>query len=1065
MIRVRKTVALIIAVCLFVTSFAVTSLVAAAVSSKFISGASLNLNNGFSINFYAPVGKLESYDRAVLEVQFRDRGDALQTVELEPGVEQVYFDGEYHKVFSFNNIAPDRFADTVTATIYGVKGVDAPIQLEESFVYSVKHYVENIYEDTTQESNPLFGNRKLKTLLADILVYGEKARDYTGLGADFVMSEWVAENASSGVVANTAESSVKNIEYLPDTVTSSNDEINWTSVGLNLRENAAILYKFKLNARADRVSDYKLVVESNGVVQETVDISADDYNRTEKCYNLYFRGLNPTQMGKAVRAYFINGSGEVVSAALDYSVESFANYCYNNKGALGNELYELTQALVRYGHSAEAYFGENSSGVVASGVTVYPEYDERIERDYTYDVAVVQGMNSYDLTCYNHTDAVATSPRTENGDMYRRFCEFAFTGGPVRVDITVYSDFESYTVMPSAKNFTTTRSGNVISVYLDKPEYFMLKLDASDDSILAVFADAPEIDVPNKGDANVLYIDKWYDSDNDQAGYLINDKAQLVIDQANTTVYLAPGSVLNARIKVNADNVTIKGRGMILDPYSNAKKMDISAVDNSSDCHFLLVEGDYCTIDGIKLIDSRNYNLWVNGKGLKCTNTKILSSRMTTDGITTRLDGGHDISHCFIYVGDNALVLAGIYSESKFTDITIGTICCAIFPQNAAGGTSDYYKLNDIYVFRCDEGLMVNKSNYNSIDQTFNMTLNNVNAVDADHFPWIFYGNNMGAAAKKITFNNLSIPASTGSKDLGSGDGTEIFVTNEKLATNNYTFTFNGLTVGGKAVTSASAIKTSLTEGNTVSVTGNGSSFGPAVAAKKVGAYKPSGKIYIGDRRLDTEHRAVNQSGTWYVPAVEVCEALFKEVPASATVIDGEKYLSLSALVSGGVAKTATYDTAAGRIKITPPAGVSGNLFTMFGNDILSRWAEYTSFEVHMVPLKGYTGDAFRLEECSKNAGLAYNLNPQLQQYGAGSYTLSFKVKADVAANMNVYLTTNRVNQHLTAKALTTAWQEVTINFNYNIAGSSIENAFLMFRPNTDNAGVELYDFSLVYKG
>ncbi len=372
MIRVRKTVALIIAVCLFVTSFAVTSLVAGAVSNKFISGASLNLNNGFSINFYAPVGKLESYDRAVLEVQFRDRGDALQTVELEPGVEQVYFDGEYHKVFSFNNIAPDRFADTVTATIYGVKGVDAPIQLEESFVYSVKQYVENIYEDTTQESNPLFGNRKLKTLLADILVYGEKARDYTGLGADFVMSDWVAENASSGVVANTAESSVKKIEYLPENgVTSSNDEVKWSSVGLNLRENASILYRFKLNARAGRISDYYLMIET-GKSGEEISLSVDNYNKAEKCYEVYFRGLNPTQMGKTVTAYFVNSEYEVVSSVLTYSVESFANYCYNKKAAVGNELYELTQALIRFGNSTERYFGEDTNG---SGALDYANVD------------------------------------------------------------------------------------------------------------------------------------------------------------------------------------------------------------------------------------------------------------------------------------------------------------------------------------------------------------------------------------------------------------------------------------------------------------------------------------------------------------------------------------------------------------------------------------------------------------------------------------------------------------------------------------------------------------------
>ena len=47
----------------------------------------------------------------------------------------------------------------------------------------------------------------------------------------------------------------------------------------------------------------------------------------------------------------------------------------------------------------------------------YPEYDKRIERDYMYDVKVVQGDRSVDLVCYNHCDSVITSPRTVNGDM------------------------------------------------------------------------------------------------------------------------------------------------------------------------------------------------------------------------------------------------------------------------------------------------------------------------------------------------------------------------------------------------------------------------------------------------------------------------------------------------------------------------------------------------------------------------------------------------------------------------------------------------------------------------
>ncbi|MBP5618366.1 MAG: hypothetical protein J6X61_04380, partial [Clostridia bacterium] len=133
-----------------------------------------------------------------------------------------------------------------------------------------------------------------------------------------------------------------------------------------------------------------------------------------------------------------------------------------------SDLYPLT---------APASLGDLSSfDVSADGVLqVYPEYDARIERDYAYDVAVKQGGTTRALTCYNHCDAVATSSRTVNGDSVRRFCEFAFADAAVRVDITVKQDFSSYTVVPSAKGFKRERHGNVISVYLPKPDYFLLK--------------------------------------------------------------------------------------------------------------------------------------------------------------------------------------------------------------------------------------------------------------------------------------------------------------------------------------------------------------------------------------------------------------------------------------------------------------------------------------------------------------------------------------------------------------------------------------------------------------
>ncbi|MBP5617972.1 MAG: hypothetical protein J6X61_02345, partial [Clostridia bacterium] len=301
-------------------------------------------------------------------------------------------------------------------------------------------------------------------------------------------------------------------------------------------------------------------------------------------------------------------------------------------------------------------FNVSKTGILQA----YPEYDERIERDYTYTVTVTQGSNVRSLTCYNHCDAVASSDRTLNGDTVRRFCEFAFSGGPVRVDIAVKQDFKSYTVMPSAKGFKSERHDNVISVYLEKPDYFLLKLDNKDDSILSVFADEPEVDVPKKGDPNVIYIEGWYDPGN----------WYLDVIKDGTTVYLAPGSVLNARLCVRGDNVTVKGRGMILDSFSNIYKQDVS-IDrkvNGTVLRVFAVRGSNCTIDGIKMIDARDFNLIVGGSNTKVTNFKVLSSEMCTDGITQAGGSNNSYEHCFIYNGDNGIVVS-TGNNQKYKDI------------------------------------------------------------------------------------------------------------------------------------------------------------------------------------------------------------------------------------------------------------------------------------------------------------------------------------------------------------------------------------------------------------
>ena len=144
----------------------------------------------------------------------------------------------------------------------------------------------------------------------------------------------------------------------------------------------------------------------------------------------------------------------------------------------------------------EGFFENNEEPAEETGpLVIYPEFDERIERDYMYSVSVTQGDKTASIPVYNHTEASRTTRSNvdTSADEFRRFSTFAFdpTAGGVRVDIKVNCDFESYSLIPSAKSFRNEFYKGVISVYLDKPDYFMVRLNGKDSTLIAIFADSP----------------------------------------------------------------------------------------------------------------------------------------------------------------------------------------------------------------------------------------------------------------------------------------------------------------------------------------------------------------------------------------------------------------------------------------------------------------------------------------------------------------------------------------------------------------------------------------------
>ena len=448
----------------------------------------------------------------------------------------------------------------------------------------------------------------------------------------------------------------------------------------------------------------------------------------------------------------------------------------------------------------------------SGGVVVYPEYDARIERDYAYAVRVSQGPEKKRLVVYNHCEKSALTTRTRGGDGNRRCCECAFDGGPVRVDIAVCEDVKSYAVFPSRLGLKSAFQDGVISVLVDRPCNFGIRLNDYDKTILSVFADAPEdaAKVPRKDDPGVMFVDGWTDA--------TAEDGVITVEPPLREVYIAPGAVLNARLVVKSKGAYVHGRGMMLDPMSDIFRFDQTKNTRRG---FLNIGAEGVVVEDVKLVDARTFNYCTGGKDIVMRNVRALSSMMCTDGMTCG-GSGLRVEGAWLYVGDNGIVISGL-RDSAFRDVAIGTSCNAIFPQLE----NTCVTLENVDVFRADEGFV--KNTYNGAlrrnvkwdeltpgsarrelgpqdlkPRRQSFFFRNLSAVDCILFSRFFVGGNMGTLPKTFAFENVAAPWPTGRDDwrtIGQTNGALVNIYHDPgkwLVSDGYSLAFTNLWVGGE---------------------------------------------------------------------------------------------------------------------------------------------------------------------------------------------------------------------------------------------------------------------------
>lgn len=292
------------------------------------SGASLTLQDNLTINWKVKSSLFAegAYDNPYVVFKYGD---------TELTVTDYSLDGDDY-VFTFADIAPHQMKDTITATLYATyDDVECEGATRD---YSVATYAYNMLEKCSDDSFAEF-----RTLLADLLIYGEKSQLYKSYRIDDLASAEMTDEQRAWATNESRELvTVQNTAY--ETV--DNPTVTWKGAGLNLTDRVEMRFKIA----ADDITNLSVKVSTEAGKTWMIPSSGFEVS-TGGTYDVFFNGLNAGQMSLPIYAAVYDGD-TVVSNTICYSIESYA---YAQQGKADELLLNLLDAMMKYGDSAYNY--------------------------------------------------------------------------------------------------------------------------------------------------------------------------------------------------------------------------------------------------------------------------------------------------------------------------------------------------------------------------------------------------------------------------------------------------------------------------------------------------------------------------------------------------------------------------------------------------------------------------------------------------------------------------------------------------------------------------------------
>jgi len=253
----------------------------------------------------------------------------------------------------------------------------------------------------------------------------------------------------------------------------------------------------------------------------------------------------------------------------------------------------------------------------------------------------------------------------------------SFVGtGQLAVKVTAKVNISSYKIRPKSKQVIGSVSGPDLSFTVTGPVKLYIEVNGL--SHLAIFADAPEVNPPQQGAANVTY-------------YAPGSYSGGITLQSNQTYYIAPGAVINGGISgSNVQNAKVIGRGMVA---------GTSRVSNSSNI----------TYDGFRIVSTGGWTVtWNSVNHSAIRNVKIFSycSPYGCDGMDINHCQFVTIDNCFTRAMDDCIAIKSFPAGNQRTDSITVINCISVGWQTSDGTTLGFEletdSVNNVLVKNCD---------------------------------------------------------------------------------------------------------------------------------------------------------------------------------------------------------------------------------------------------------------------------------------------------------------------------------------------------------------------------